>query len=165
MGVKFRLEDLLCLNNLTLCNFLLINFILCRCRWTSLWFLTMKVRGQFSSPKKLINDSNLTQLMFCIGHGGQKIIVAWVGSLCLFYAKLHLNQDSIWRCWTKNETMKLIYIYTNTLLDKFHNSSQPRWSRLGFHRTRKMEAVCLNQHSNCSADDGWGRTASSRIGL
>ena len=165
MGVKFRLEDLLRLNNLTFCNFLLINFILCRCRWTSLLFSTMKVRGQFSSPKKLINDSNLTQLRFCIGHGGQKIIVAWVGSLCLFmpsFTWTKIQYEDVGqrtRLWNWFISTQILYWINFTIAPSLEEAD---W---GVHRTRKMEAVCLNQHSNCSADDGWGRTASSRIGL
>ena len=43
---------------------------MCRCHWTSPQFLTMKVRDQFSCPKKLINDSNL----FRVATGVRKII-------------------------------------------------------------------------------------------
>ena len=86
--------------------------------------------------------SNTVEVLYRTRGSKNNSGLGWV--IMSFYAKLHLNQDSIWRCWTKNETMKLIYIYTNTLLDKFHNSSQPRGSRLGCSQDTQ-DGGCLPQ--------------------
>ena len=56
---------------------------MCRCRWTSPLFLTMKVRDQFSCPKKLINDSNLFKTGLTIVNKWWGVGKTWITVLLL----------------------------------------------------------------------------------